>query len=245
MLVIIAATSYGFNYTIDFPQYLHASHTYTVHVKINSTGKFDVVILIPEDFHFEGQNIDVGELAYYFETKGYSYEGRDWIGLHWHVRKGGNVLINFTFTTPNADKVEKYEFIYTTESGDFGKKVQLIRVYTGEVPPPICGNGVCEPGENFFLCPADCGGMKSYVLDVLIILGVVLSSASVMIWYMKKKEFERSVMNMYNIDKLIFYIRSAMKANIPEWKIKENLYKMGWEPKVVEFIINKIKREKR
>jgi hypothetical protein len=28
----------------------------------------------------------------------------------------------------------------------------------GDCPPPVCGNGVCEFGENSITCPADCGG---------------------------------------------------------------------------------------
>ncbi len=245
LAVLLVSASFGFNYTIHFPEYLHANTLINSTLNVSSTQKFDIVILLPSDFKFKWQNVSTSEFNYWFETKKYSYEGVQWLGLHWHFNKGGNYTIAFSFLTPNVDRLDRYEMIYTTQNGTFGKKVVLIRIYTGNAPPPICGNGVCEPGENPFLCPSDCGGTVSYVIDILIIVGIALGISSFMIWYLKKQKFERSIMSMYNIDKLIAYIRSALKANVPEWKIKETLYSMGWEPKVVDYLIKKLKRERK
>ncbi len=243
LAILLFSAGFAFNLSVKIPEYMHANSEVNSTIIVNSSEKFDIVILLPKDFSFVNQKINTSEFNYWFEYKRYNYEGKSWIGLHWHIRKPGNYSISFVFTTPNVDRLDKYEVIYTTESGEFGKNTTLIRVYTGNAPPPICGNGVCEPGENAFLCPSDCGGVISYVMDILIIVGVSLTASSIMIWYLKKQKFERSIMGMYNIDKLIAYIRSAMKAKIPEWRIKQELYKMGWEPKVVDYLIKKIKRE--
>jgi len=53
-----------------------------------------------------------------------------------------------------------------------------ISVYKGVPPPPttsVCGNGVCEPGENWLNCPEDCGGERIIKgLIILVISGVII-----------------------------------------------------------------------
>ncbi len=243
-IAMLVGSVFGLNLTNNIPEYMPANTTIYANLNVNSSNKFDVVILLPHDFTFLKQSVNASQFNYWFEEKMYKYKGSEWVGLHWHFNTPGNYEISLIFIPPYVDRLDKYEIIYTTETGEFSEKIIPIRIYTGNAPPPICGNGVCEPGENMFTCPSDCGGTVSYVMDILIVVGVALSASVIMLWYMKHKKFEQELENMYNIDKLIAYIKSAFSAKIPEWKIKQNLYSTGWDPQVIDYIINKFKRGK-
>jgi len=62
--------------------------------------------------------------------------------------------------------------------------VLSIFILAGCVTPPVCGNGICEAGENSSNCPADCGTELGY-LDVSVSdanTGLALGGATVFVY---------------------------------------------------------------
>ena len=52
-----------------------------------------------------------------------------------------------------------------------------ISVYKGVPPPPVtavCGNGICEPGENWLNCPEDCGGERIIKGLIILVIAIIL-----------------------------------------------------------------------
>jgi hypothetical protein len=76
-------------------------------------------------------------------------------------------------------------------------------------PGVVCGNGVCEPGENVNKCPADCGGSADEGSDCY---GFLSRGA-------KWKTVEPYVMNPSNIHNLSpSFLTSNMDFNIEKWE---------------------------
>jgi len=52
-----------------------------------------------------------------------------------------------------------------------------ISIYKGVPPPPVtavCGNGICEPGENWLNCPEDCGGERIIKGLIIFVIACIL-----------------------------------------------------------------------
>ncbi len=242
-VIVISIFSIGFStVSVNFPRRSHSGNLNQFTIYGKSNVKFDVVVFLPPEMKLIKWNVNASQANYWFESKEYKYKGRLWNAYHWYFYKG-NYKLTFYSITPNETKDLDILVIWTDENGNFKEIDKKFLAYTGNIPPPICGNGICEPGENFFTCPSDCGGVVSYITIALLIIGLVVGAGSLFGFYMRKKEAEEAIESEYNIDKLVAYVKSALKAGIPEHEIKYSLYKMGWDPKVVNYIIQKVRRE--
>jgi len=98
--------------------------------------------------------------------------------------------ISITFYINDTDLAQQVTTLIKRISGKISIKVTHmgavylryvpvdISIYKGVPPPPptaVCGNGVCEPGENWLNCPEDCGGERIIRgLVILVITGIII-----------------------------------------------------------------------
>ena len=241
LLLSIFSISFSTYVNPIFPRRAHSETNNKFQVLCNSNTSFDVIVFLPPNMKINKWNVNSSEFNYWFESKYYNYKGKDWNAYHWHF-KGGNYKIEFFSTSPEVNKDLDILVLWMDKNGNFKEIDKRFMVYTGNVPPPICGNGICENGENFFTCPSDCGGVLSYVSIILLGIGLVLGISLGITTYLRRKEYQAAIKSEYNIDKLIAYVKNAIKANVPEYEIKRILYKAGWDPKVVDYVIKKVKK---
>ena len=107
-----------------------------------------------------------------------------------NIELKNTTIINITFYINDTDLAQQITTLIKRVSGKISIKVTHmgaiyvryvpvdISIYKGVPPPPttsVCGNGVCEPGENWLNCPEDCGGERIVKgLIVLVISGVII-----------------------------------------------------------------------
>ena len=241
-LLILLVFSFSFSTYVnpEFPRRSHSEVNNKFQILCGSNTSFDVIVFLPPNMKISKWDVNSSEFNYWFESKYYNYKGSYWNAYHWHFKQGDYRVV-FYSTSPNIDRDLNILVLWMDKDGNFKEINKKFMVYTGNIPPPICGNGVCEKGENFFTCPSDCGGIVSYVSIVLLGVGTVLGISTGITLYLRKKEYESAFKSEYNVDKLLTYVKNALEAKVPEYEIKRTLYKAGWDPRVVDYVIKKVK----
>ncbi|HDD44267.1 MAG TPA: hypothetical protein ENG63_05340 [Candidatus Desulfofervidus auxilii] len=103
--------------------------------------------------------------------------------------KGNVTTINITFCINETELAQQITALIKKISGKISIKVTHmgavylryipvdISIYKGVPPPPVtpvCGNGICEPGENWLNCPEDCGGERIIKGLIFLVVAIIL-----------------------------------------------------------------------
>ena len=170
--LIIIGSSFAFNVIVNLPTQVGKNSSVSAYIKLNgSADKVDIGVIMPNSWKLSSWDV-YGIPKFNAKLKYEDMNGSKVPHLMIsNVVEQGEIKLNFVQSNGGTLK-----FIITYKSGsDTGfffvnKSVKVKSV--------ICGNGICEPGENSQNCPVDCQVAKhtSYLsliaLTILIIGGI-------------------------------------------------------------------------
>ena len=202
--------------------------------KISAEGVY-FIILLPEGVKFEnvvfakdyGQtNVD-GDIGFKFDL----------------LEKDESKTIEFAIPGEYEVSDEKYGLLLTMFAS-----TPFNELYIAE-NGSLCGNKICESGEDYKKCPADCKPVWPVIKMVLIvivcfILGLLLIWRVYAVIYdrMLRKKLFKTNQNYLNI---LIYASSALNKGEKEYSVGEKLKKEGWKPEQVEYIMKKSEKAKK
>ncbi len=183
LLVLLVALPfvYGFDVSIKTPSVVDYSNVFYVNIVISPGNEtaFDVVALLPTSWEITNWTSNVGNI--FAEHRNTQYLGEDVSAFRW---KFNNINQNVTLTAkvlPKSVGKNRLMFVWTYPQG-FNSNEFMVNVKT------VCGNNICEPGENIFNCPADCQRFPQMFWVVVLLIATGITIAGIMYREYKKLE---------------------------------------------------------
>ncbi len=151
-----------------------------ISTQIVLSGKADVVdvgVILPKGFKMTSWNIYGIEKSNVNVSNEMVYDKKM---VHFQIKNvDGKVTLETNFITNSSGKLD---FVVTYKEGNF-TSMAYKSAYI-KITEFVCGNGVCEPGENIFNCPVDCGPQK--LNYILIIAFAIIAIGGVTYWMIRR-----------------------------------------------------------
>lgn len=169
MFLAILSLASGFEFSADVPQNVDYPKSFSINIQINPGNEttFDLVALFPVGWTVTNWSASVEGVS--LEHRDTTYMGEDVSAFRWRFDDvSGNVSLNVKVMPSGFGDKISFVWVYPNgfSSQEFGIKMKA-----------VCGNGICEPGENIFTCPSDCPYFPQmfWVVVLLIATGIAVA----------------------------------------------------------------------
>ncbi|MEA3378142.1 MAG: hypothetical protein U9Q69_00730 [Nanoarchaeota archaeon] len=150
----------------------------------------------------------------------------------------------FVASLRNGEK-KTYRYVFESDLMVYPDDIKTIIVETEslKIPGPICGDGLCEAGEDN--CPEDCKEKSEFPWLIIIIIILVLAAGGLLYFY-KDKIFKKKMPfpNRKNLDNLIGYIKKSKKKGKNDLQIAKILLGKGWKKIQVDYAFKELNANK-
>ena len=151
-----------------------------ISTQIILSGKADIAdigVILPSGFKFDSWKV------YGVEKNKVNVSNEIVYGkkmVHFQIKGiNGKITLETNFVANSSGKLD---FVVTYKEGNF-TSMAYKSTYI-KIKESVCGNGICEPGENMFNCPVDCGPQKANY--ILIIAIAIIAIAGVSYWMIRR-----------------------------------------------------------
>ncbi|MCD6575719.1 MAG: hypothetical protein J7K73_01005 [Nanoarchaeota archaeon] len=167
-LTVLSLAS-GFEFSATIPENVNYSEPFSINIHINPGNEttFDLVALFPVGWTVTNWSANFEDVS--LEHRDTTYLGEDVSAFRWRFDDvTGDVNLNIKVMPSGLGNKVSFVWVYPSgfSSQEFGIKMNA-----------VCGNGICEPGENIFTCPSDCPYFPQmfWVIVLLIATGIAVA----------------------------------------------------------------------
>jgi len=94
------------------------------------------------------------------------------------IPTGNTQAYTVTISVPSGETARTLTMAFTATSGEVSITKDVDLIITVPTPAPVCGNGICEAGEDYVNCPEDCPAPTPAPSPLAIITGAFIAAVS-------------------------------------------------------------------
>ncbi len=176
IILILFSSVYALNIELQNPTNVASNKVFSTYLILTGgADNVDVGIIIPENVEMKSWEI----LGMPKEDVTFTKEEvRGEPMLHFKMNAvPDKITLKVDFVTNETTKIK---YVVTYKKGNFTSLAY--KEANIKIKEAVCGNGICEPGENSINCPVDCGTEKTNYILIIIIAIIAVGGVSYWLW---------------------------------------------------------------